>query len=316
MASGGVAMRVVVQAAPERLPGWLRVLRAAGPEFTFEPWDRLAEPRGVEAAVVWNPPPDLFTPLVDLRCIGVLGAGIDGLLAAVPEPPEVPVVRIVDPVMAERMAGWVLGAVLHWHRGFHDFLRLQRERRWEQRGCPDTADVRVGVMGLGAMGRAAAALLAQVGYEVAGWSRSPRSLAGIRTFAGAAERDAFLARSDYLVCLLPLTAETRGILNAATFRTLPRGAVVINAGRGGHLVEADLLDALAAHHLRGAVLDVFAEEPLPPEHPFWAHPAVVISPHVASITNQETGAVQIVEALRAVRDGRRPANVVDLGRGY
>jgi glyoxylate/hydroxypyruvate reductase A len=171
-------------------------------------------------------------------------------------------------------------------------------------------------MGLGAMGRACASRLAQVGYRVAGWSRTPKALTGIEGFTGSRDWPAFLARSDFLICLLPLTPETRGILNARTFAALPEGAFVINAGRGGHLIEGDLRSALDDGHLSGAVLDVFEEEPLPPEHPLWAHPKVLITPHIASITNPETGAEQIIAAMRAIRRGEMPPNTVDRRHRY
>jgi glyoxylate/hydroxypyruvate reductase len=176
---------------------------------------------------------------------------------------------------------------------------------------PDTGDVRVGVMGLGPMGRASAELLAKVGYDVAGWSRRSRSIAGVRCFAGRDEFDEFLRRSEFLVCLLPLTPATRGILNGATFDALPEGAVVINAARGDHLIEADLLAALDAGRLAGAVLDVFSVEPLPKDHPFWRHPKVLITPHVAGLSNPTTGTARIVATLRAAQAGEQPADLVD-----
>jgi glyoxylate/hydroxypyruvate reductase len=210
----------------------------------------------------------------------------------------------------------VLAAVLYGHRQLDVYLRQQRERSWRRHVAKDTADVRVGIVGLGAMGRASAERLAHLGYRVAGWSRTSRRLAGIEGFVGSEGWPAFLARSDFLVCLLPLTPETRGILNARTFAALPQGAFVINAGRGQHLIEGDLLSALDAGQLAGAVLDVFEDEPLPSENPLWAHPQVLITPHVASITNPETGAEQIVASLRAIRRGETPPNTIDREHRY
>jgi glyoxylate/hydroxypyruvate reductase A len=175
----------------------------------------------------------------------------------------------------------------------------------------DTAGVRVGVMGLGPMGRASAQRLAALGYDVAGWSRRPQAVEGVRCHAGRDQWQRFLVRSDVLVCLLPLTPATRGILDRTTFEALPKDALIINAARGDHLVEADLIAALDAGRLAGAVLDVFAVEPLPEGHPLWRHPKVLITPHVASLSNPASGADQIVAALRAVRAGRTPANLVD-----
>ena len=309
-------MRVVFHCAWTNARGWLDVLRAAGPEFSFEPSETIEDPAGVEAAVVWNPPVGFFDRYPNLRLISILGAGGDYLFIPGMRLPDVPISRIVDPVMAERMAGWVLATTLYFHRQLDRYVVQQQERVWTRHEHPDFGEVGVGVMGLGAMGRAAAGLLANVGYDVAGWSRRPKSLAGIRTFAGDEQFGPFLARSNVLVCLLPLTGSTRGILNGEVFEALPRGAIVLNAGRGAHLVEPDLLTALEAGHLGGGALDVFSDEPLPDDHPFWTHPNVLVTPHVASLTNPVTGAEQIVAALRAVGAGRQPSNLIDPTRGY
>jgi len=310
-------MRVVFSCSWSNAPEWLARLQALAPEFTFVPAERLDDPASIEAAVVWRPPADLFERLPNLRWIFVLGAGVDDLLTS-PEMrlPDVPIVRTVDPVMTERMATYVLAAILYWQRDLHDYAAHQREGRWAQHGNREPAEVTVGIMGLGAMGRAAADLLRRVGYDVAGWSRSPKDVAGVACFAGEDGLAAFLARTEFLVCLLPLTGATRGILGARTFAALPDHAVIINAGRGGHVVEADLLAALDAGRLRGAVLDVFATEPLPARHPFWRHPRILVTPHVASLSHPDTGAALAVEALRIVRAGGTPPHVVDRARGY
>jgi glyoxylate/hydroxypyruvate reductase len=226
-------------------------------------------------------------------------------------PPQAPVVRLVDPVMNERMASYVLAAVLYHQRQLGRYREQQRAGVWRQVAHRGAADVRVGIMGLGPMGRTSAELLRRIGYDVAGWSRQPRSIAGVRCFAGRDQFAEFLGRSDFLVCLLPLTPATSGILTRTTFDALPKGAVVINAARGDHLVEADLLAALDRGRLAGAVLDVVSVEPLPKHHPLWRHPDVLITPHVASLSNPSTGAAQIVATLRAVQAGEQPAHVVD-----
>jgi glyoxylate/hydroxypyruvate reductase A len=213
--------------------------------------------------------------------------------------------------MTERMASYVLAAVLYHQRQLGRYGEQQRAGIWRQWMHVDTAGVRVGVMGLGPMGRASAQRLAALGYDVAGWSRRPQAVEGVRCHAGRDQWQRFLVRSDVLVCLLPLTPATRGILDRTTFEALPKDALIINAARGDHLVEADLIAALDAGRLAGAVLDVFAVEPLPEGHPLWRHPKVLITPHVASLSNPASGADQIVAALRAVRAGRTPANLVD-----
>lgn len=309
-------MRVVFHCPWGNARNWLEVLRRAGPDMRIEPAEVIADPHRVEAAVVWSPPVGFFEPFTNLRAIAVLGAGADYLFVPGMRLPDVPIVRIVDPLMAERIAGWVLAMTLHFHRHVDRYLAQQREARWLRHEHPDFGDLRVGVMGLGTMGSAAAGLLARVGYDVAGWSRSLKASPGIAAFSGDGELTGFLARSDVLACLLPLTPATRGILNRGTFDALPDGAVVLNAGRGDHVVDADLVDALDRGKLRAAALDVFREEPLPEGHPYWTHRKILVTPHVASLTNPVTGAEQIVGALRVIRDGGTPANLIDPRRGY
>jgi glyoxylate/hydroxypyruvate reductase A len=304
-------MHVVFSCPWDNADVWLAELRSGGPEFNFMPWPEIGAPDAVEAAVVWRPPVGLFDGLPKLRVICAMGAGVDYLFEPGIDPPDTTIVRLVDPLMSERMASYVLAAVLYQQRHFGRYRDQQRTRVWRPMMHLDIADVRVGVMGLGAMGRASTELLAKVGYDVAGWSRRLRSIPGVRCCAGPDAFAEFLGRSDVLVCLLPLTPATRGILARTTLHALPEGAVVINAARGDHLVEADLIGALDAGRLAGAVLDVFSVEPLPADHPLWHHPKVLITPHVASLSNPTTGAAQIVATLRAVQAGRRPAHTVD-----
>ncbi len=304
-------MRILFYTPWPNADAWLAGLRAGGPEFTFLRWPEVGRPETVEAALVWRPPAGLFDDLTGLRLIYVMGAGVDHLFAPEMNLPDVPIARLVDPCMAERMASYVLGAVLHHHRQFGAYARQQAGAIWQPLPARDTGEVRVGVLGLGPMGQASAELLVRVGYDVAGWSRRRRAVPGVRCLAGESEWQDFLARSDFLICLLPLTRATRGILNAATFAGLPRGAVVINAARGGHLVENDLLAALEGGQLGGAVLDVFDTEPLPAGNPLWRHPRVLITPHIASLSNPSTGVPQILAALRDVRAGRKPAHLID-----
>ncbi|MFQ5468205.1 MAG: NAD(P)-dependent oxidoreductase, partial [Kiloniellaceae bacterium] len=192
----------------------------------------------------------------------------------------------------------------------------QRAKTWREITQISTSRRRVGVMGLGVLGGACAAALLRFGFPVAGWGRTAKEQAGVTVFHGADGLIPFLNRSDILICLLPLTSETQGILNAETFAALPRGAALISIGRGGHTVEADLLAALDSGQIGGATLDVFRDEPLPPESPFWDHPRVVVTPHIASMTIAETAAEAVIENIRRVRAGQAPAPIVDLARGY
>ena len=214
------------------------------------------------------------------------------------------------------MGEYVLLAVLRHHREFDRFEREQRARNWAYSFPPQAADRPVGIMGLGELGASAAKLLSAQGFPVLGWSRTPKAIEGVTSYAGRGELHAFLHRSQILVCLLPLTAETRGILDAETFDGLPHGACVINVARGDHLVEADLLAALDSGHLAGATLDVFRTEPLPVDDPLWRHPKVLITPHVASYSLPATAADGVVDNVRRALAGQPLRHQVDRARGY
>jgi glyoxylate/hydroxypyruvate reductase A len=294
---------------------WREELMRRMLELDVRLWPEVGDPADIEAALVWRPPPGELLRYPNLKAILSLGAGIDGLLADTTLP-DVPLVRMVDPSLTRTMAEYVLLAVLRHHRGFDGFEREQREARWAYAFPPQAAERRVGIMGLGELGTAAAAALVGHGFPVFGWSRTPKALEGVTSYAGRDELHAFLHRSDVLVCLLPLTAETRGILDAETFAGLPHGAFVINAARGEHLIEHDLIAALDSNHLAGATLDVFREEPLPAANPLWRHPKVLITPHVASYCVPSSAADGVVENIRRLRAGQPLAHQVDRAQGY
>jgi glyoxylate/hydroxypyruvate reductase len=294
---------------------WGAALRAVISDLDFRIWPEVGDPAEIDVALVWQPPPGELARYPNLRAILSLGAGIDGLLAQ-PGLPDVPIARMVDPSLTRTMTEYVLLATLRHHRHFDRFERAQREARWSFALPPQAADRRVGVMGLGVLGSAAAASLVAAGFAVAGWSRVPKALARIDSFAGSDGLTAFLARTDILVCLLPLTRDTAGILNAATFAGLPRGAYVVNVARGAHLVEVDLIAALDSGQLAGATLDVLGQEPLPPDNPLWRHPKVLITPHVASYASPQTAAEGVAENIRRARAGQPLLHQVDRARGY
>jgi glyoxylate/hydroxypyruvate reductase len=294
---------------------WRDALLAKVPELDFRIWPDVGDLREIDLALVWRPPQGELARYPNLRAILSLGAGIDGLLAQ-PGLPDVPIARMVDPSLTRTMTEYVLLAVLRHHRQFDHYEREQRATRWSYAFPPQAADRRVGVMGQGVLGATAARSLASHGFPVAGWSRTAKELAGIESYAGEKELPAFLARTDILVCLLPLTRDTAGILNARTFAGLPRGAFLVNVARGAHLIEADLIAALDSGQLAGATLDVFAEEPLPPENPLWRHAKVLITPHVASYSLPATGAEGVVENIRRARAGQPLLHQVDRTRGY
>ncbi len=277
---------------------------------------RADEPETIDYAIVWNPPPGELKRMTGLKCVFSLGAGVDHVLRDPGYPRGVPLARVVDPYLTSGMTEYVVQHVLMHHRGHLRSAAAQAARRWDP-FVPKPADqVRVGVMGLGVLGLDAARRLRTFGYRLAGWSATRKSEPGVESFAGMPELDAFLARSDILVCLLPLTPETDGILNADRLARLPRGASLINAARGAHVVAADLIAALDRGHLAGATLDVFATEPLPPDDPLWSHPRVIVTPHIASITNPDSTALTMAESIARLKRGERPLHEVDLARGY
>lgn len=294
---------------------WRRVLAQRLPDLEVRVWPEIGDPADIDVALVWLPPPGLLAGLPRLRAILSLGAGVDAMLAD-PTLPDLPLCRMVDPSLAAGMAELVLTLVLGYHRRLEVYAAQQRERVWRFELPRPAAATRVGVMGLGAMGSAVAAALLAHGFTVHGWSRGRHELAGVTTFAGADGLAPFLAGSDILVCLLPLTAATEGILDARLLAALPQGARLINVARGRHLVDADLLAALDRGHLAHATLDVFREEPLPASHPFWAHPRIRVTPHVASYSDPAVAADLVVENLRRLDAGEPLLHLVDRQRGY
>ncbi|MGF6527945.1 2-hydroxyacid dehydrogenase [Variovorax sp. PvP013] len=248
----------------------------------------------IDAVVCWSPPPGLLARMPRLRLIQSVGAGTDHITRDPALPPGVPVHRIVDPDMAAGMNAYVAWAVVHGQRHMAGYLASQRRAAWEESPIVPPRMHRVGIAGLGVLGTSVARALAGIGYAVRGWSRSPKAdlPEGVEAFHGDVARADFLAGCDTLVCLLPLTDVTRGVLDAALFAQLPRGARLVNVGRGAHLVEADLLAALDDGHIASAVLDAFVQEPLPPDHPFWRHPRITVTPHVATRTRPEAIARQ------------------------
>ncbi|MBV8535769.1 MAG: glyoxylate/hydroxypyruvate reductase A [Alphaproteobacteria bacterium] len=294
---------------------WRAALTKRLPDLDMRVWPETGAATDIEAALVWNHPPGSLKPFPNLRAILSLGAGVNHILDD-PELPDVPIARIVDPGLATGMAEYATLAVLRYHRNFDVYERQQGVGHWKRLPIPVTAARRVGVLGLGEIGSACARMIAGLGFPVAGWSRTPRSLPGVAAYAGRDTLTPFLAQTDILVCVLPLTAATRGILNRTTLAALPRGAFLINIARGAHVVDQDLIAALDSGHLAGATLDVFAHEPLPREHPFWSHPKVTLTPHIASITNPETAADGVAENLRRLADGRPLLHLADRARGY
>jgi len=300
---------------------WLERFRALAPARDVRLWpDRVGEPADVAYACAWKPPPGLLAQFPKLQTIFYLGAGVDPLLRDL-QLPEVPIVRVVDTDLTLRMTEYVLLHVLMIQRRQRLYDAQQRERVWRDNYDAAAGEVDVGVMGLGVLGRHAAEVLARVGFRVAGWSASPKEIPGVATFHGAGGLDAFLARSEILVCLLPLTPATEGILDLKLLRRLKRdgalgGAYLMNAGRGLLQVDADILAALDEGSLAGATLDVFPTEPLPEGSPFWSHPSVTVTPHNAAASDPQSIAAYVLRQIVRHERGLPLENVVDRRLGY
>ena len=309
-------MAIVIKVGGQRAEWWLEHMRSLLPEHDCRPWDQPGRLEDIEVAVVWRPPPGGLKRFPNLKVIVSVGAGIDHVLVDPELPRDVPIIRTTGKELTTRMREYVALHVLRLHRRLPEVEAAQGERTWLQQVNPPAYERRVGIMGLGGLGRDCAEALKALDFDVAGWSRRPKEITGVATFAGPEELGAFLARSEILVCLLPLTTATEGILNAELFAKLPRGASVINAARGRHLVEADLLAALDEGQIGGATLDVFHQEPLPPDHPFWDHPKVLVTPHVASMIDPVSGGKAIADNIRKFLAGEPVPDLVDLSQGY
>ena len=311
-----MAILVAANFTPEEWAAWWPELLAALPGERLVR-DRTSVPdEGIDVALVANPPAGALQGLAGLRLVQSLWAGVDRLLADASLPIGVPLARMVDPGMNEAMAQTALWAVFALHRSFFAYAGQQQRAEWRPQPQRRADEVNVAVLGLGQMGRATALRLAANGYRVSGWSTYAKALDGITTHAGPAALAPVLAAAQIVVNLLPLTAATRGLLNCQTLALMPRGAGLVNLARGAHVIEADLLEALDSGHLGHAVLDVFHTEPLPADHPFWAHPKVSVLPHIAAQTDPRSAARIAAANVVALRERRRLENVVDRARGY
>lgn len=293
---------------------WLTALAAALPDaevFLWAPGAPLAD-----VAVVWSPPQRFIDEQTGLKALFNIGAGVDGLLK-LRLPPGLPVVRLDDAGMAVQMAEYVTQAVVRCFRDLPLYAQAQADARWAFQKPRSRADFQVGVMGLGVLGARVVQALQGFEFPVRGWSRTPKTWPGVQTFAGPGEGlQGFLSGCQVLVNLLPLTPDTQNILNRHTLALLPPGAHVVNVARGAHLVDADLLDLLDQGHLGGATLDVFRQEPLPADHPFWRHPKITVTPHMSARTLRDESVAQIAGKVRALFQGLPIRGVVDPARGY
>lgn len=310
-------MNIVVSLpAADKTEWWCQMLRDLMPDWNVYPIDKVPDPDAVTYSVLWRPATGSMKPFRNLKAIVSLGAGIDHVLADEQLPTHVPIIRTVGTDLTQRMKEYVALHVLRHHRELPTIQANQARQLWEQIVVPPATQRRVGVMGLGNLGAVAADLLKQIGFEVRGWSRSQKDLPGIQCFSGAEGFGAFLEGTEILVCLLPLTESTRGILNADTFNRLKRGASIVNAARGPHLVDSDLVEALNSGQISSATLDVFHVEPLPKTHPFWTNPKITVTPHVASLIDAPTGSKIVAKNIRTFQETGTVADLADAKRGY
>lgn len=302
---------------------WHGALARALPEVCWHPESDVAPEfiDQIRVAVVANPPAGALRGYPKLEFVQSLWAGVDSLLADHSVPEHLMIARMVDPAMAQAMAETALWATLSLHRGYFDYQRQQQDRVWRDLPQRRASDIRVTVLGLGAMGLASAQRIASLGYAVSAWRtgishRNSVDASGIQVVSGSDALSPLLAKSDIVINLLPLTAQTRGLLNRDFFMAMPKGSSIVNLGRGGHLIEADLLSALDAGHLHRAVLDVFQTEPLPVVSMFWAHPKVTVLPHIAAITDPDSASQIVAKQIRSWAAGGPVAHQVQRGRGY
>lgn len=279
-------------------------------------WPECPTPQAVQFALIFNQPPGILNQFPNLKGIVTLSAGVDFAVLDPSLPKNIPLARIKDPYMANDIVQYVVAVVLNHVKLLDRWAASQKQKVWAKHPPFTFGDKTIGMMGLGFLGKKAATILHDLGLRVIGWSRSRKNLPGIKDWVGTHEFDSFLSQADICICMLALTPDTQYILNEKTFAKLPKGAYVINLARGDHLVEQDLLNALDSDHLSGACLDVFHTEPLPSEHPFWDHPKIKLTPHIASVTNPETAVSQILENYRRAQSGKTLLNLIDISRGY
>ncbi len=300
--------------SPQRDPRvWTESLRRFDPDLDLVVYPEEHDPEKIEYAITWNHPPGIFKYYPNLKVIASMGAGVDHIMKDPAIPNKVKITRVVDEQLSEDMSLFLLSLVLEQMRNlsFHHC-----SDHWEPRTYKRTGDVKIGIMGLGVLGKAATEIFLKNGFEVSGWSANFKKIKGVNTFSGDAQLEDFLVNTTILICLLPLTPQTENILNRGLFEKLPKHAYLINVARGQHLLEQDLLDMVDNGHLSGASLDVFRTEPLPEDHPFWQHPKIRITPHIASVTHPGSVVPQLMENYYRMKQKKKLNNLVSLKKGY
>ncbi|PIB37764.1 2-hydroxyacid dehydrogenase [Maribacter sp. 4G9] len=309
-------MAIVIIRQDAKIEAWKKALKERNPSIEVYSYLEDHPKEKISMALIWKHPQGSLAPYRNLKCIASAGAGVDYIFEDAMAPSTVPITRVVDPYLASDMSEHVLAVILAELKNFNTYKLQQVASEWNPRIYRRIKDVRVGIMGLGELGALTANDLVKFGFTVQGWSRSKKNLENVETFAGQSELEAFLSITEILVCLLPLTPETEGILNNDVFSKLPKNAYVINVARGGHVVDRDLLEALDKEHISGACLDVYHQEPLPKDHPFWTHPKIFMTPHYASVSDTDSVVPQILENYERLRKGKELINTVNRKKGY
>ena len=309
-------MAIVVIRQDNKIELWKNALQKADSSLKVYSYLEDHPKDEITMAVIWKHPKGTLANYPNLKCIASAGAGVDYIFEDETRPKNIPITRIVDPFLAGDMSEHVLSVILAHLKNLNVYKLDQVANVWEPKEYLRIKDVTVGILGLGELGALTATDLTRFGFKVQGWSRSKKSINGVKTFSSADEQQEFLKTTDVLICLLPLTHATEGILNKELLSQLPKNAYVINVARGGHLVDKDLIELLDADHLSGACLDVYHTEPLPKTHPFWNHRKVHMTPHYASVSDTNSVIPQIVENYKRLNSGEKLQNLVDSDRGY
>ncbi len=309
-------MALLLLRSDKNYDGWLKALKANSPDLPIFTPETLENPNEVKMIISWNAPQGSYSSYPNIEVIGSMGAGVDHLFKDDSLPKDVKITRIVDDYLKNDMREFILALIMNHLKNLDRYVQLQEQKQWERLPYRSVPKVTVGILGLGVLGQAAAEYLHRLNFKVTGWSNSKKDLNFAKSFAGNGELNDFLATAEILVCLLPLTEETKGILNTSLFEKMPDGAFIINVARGGHLVDADLIQAITNGKLSGAALDTFREEPLQKDHPFWENQKIFITPHTASVSSPASVAGQVVDNYRRMKMGEELKNTVSRKRGY
>ena len=310
-------MRILLHRADGKTEPWIKDFTKFLPEAEFEIWHAGETSQPCDYAVVWSPPEAMLPELAQVKAIFNTGAGVDALLRfgdAIPR--EVPIIRLGDAGMAVQMAEYVTYSVLRYFRRFDEYEAQARSGLWAPLPQHTKSDFPIGVLGMGVLGKRVLEALAPFGFPLRGWSRNEKTMAGVQCYHGNDGLDTFLRGSRVLVCMLPLTPETSNLVDRTNMGKLPAGAFIINVARGAHIAEPDLLSLIKSGHIAAATLDVFRNEPLPAQHPFWQEPRITITPHISALTLRRESVQQIAEKIRKLEKGEPVADIVDRNQGY